>query len=78
MASGIVFREVDGKPGYARVGVWQTEDEVITVASLGIFPRSVTQVGGTPPEALAGSMLSEFTRPPKKATTVKRVPRKRR
>jgi hypothetical protein len=81
MASGVVFRDVEGKPGYARVGVWQTEDGIITVALLGVFPRSATQLGGMAdtPGALAGLMLSEFTRsrPKKKATSTK-TPRKRR
>jgi hypothetical protein len=80
MASGIIFKDVEEKLGYARVGVWQTTDGMITVAHLGVFPRSMTQLGGMAdtPEVLAGLMLSEFTRAsPKKASSAKAA-RKRR
>jgi hypothetical protein len=39
MATGIVFRDVQGKSGYTQVGVWEASNKgLVTVAYLGVFP----------------------------------------
>jgi hypothetical protein len=61
MATEIVMVDAD-EAGHVKVGVWKTEDGMITVTCLGTFPSTTTQLGGSAnaPESLAQMILTKF------------------
>lgn len=55
--NGVIHVDRDGK---THVGVYTTSEGMVHVSYLGVFPTKSTQIGESPPHALAQIMVGEL------------------